>query len=177
MAKTKWTLDPAHSELTFKVKHMMIANVTGKFDAFSVIAETENDDFTKADITFSADTTSVNTGNADRDGHLKSPDFFDAENHRNITFVVKSLESKGGEDFIVTGDLSIRGISKTVKFDVEYGGIMKDPWGNEKAGFTVSGKINRKDFGLEWNTVLESGGVLVGDEVKVSAEIQLSKAS
>ena len=173
MSKTNWVLEPTHSEIGFKVKHMMITNVSGSFGAFSASAKTEGDDFSTAEIEFTADVASVNTGNDQRDGHLKSGDFFDAENHPQIKFVSNKVEKKGDADYIVHGDLTIRGISKPVAFNAELGGIGKDPWGNEKAGFSINGKINRNDFGLSWNAALEAGGVLVSEEVKFHSELQL----
>jgi polyisoprenoid-binding protein YceI len=173
---TRWNLDTAHSEVTFKVKHMMITNVSGSLENFSVNVESEGDDFTKSKISFTADIKSINTGNPERDNHLKSADFFNAEENPQIKFESQRLEKKGGNEFILSGNLTIAETTKPVKFDVEYGGIGKDPWGNEKAGFSVTGKITRSDFGLNWNAALETGGVLVGDEVKVFAEIQLVKA-
>jgi polyisoprenoid-binding protein YceI len=171
--KTTWSLDPAHSEITFKVKHMMITNVSGSLQNFSLNVETEGEDFTKSKIYFSAAINSINTGNADRDKHLKSADFFNAELNPKIEFTSQNLERKDENEFVLSGDLTIAGTTRPVKFDVEFGGLGKDPWGNRKAGFTVTGKIKRTDFGLNWNAALETGGVLVGDEVKVTGEIQL----
>lgn len=176
MSKTKWNLDPSHSEVTFKVKHMMITNVSGSFKEFSVDATTDGEDFTKPDISFTAKTASVDTASEQRDGHLKSGDFFDAEKFPEITFKATSYEKKSDNDYLLKGDLTIKDVTKNISLDVEYGGIQKDPWGNLKAGFTISGKINRKDFGLTWNAALETGGVMVSEEVKVNCEIQLIKA-
>lgn len=175
MTKTKWILDPSHSEVGFKVKHMMITNVSGTFGKFDVKVETEGDDFTTAKIEFTADVNSITTGYTDRDNHLKSADFFDAANYTQLTFVSTKLEKKDDENYILYGDLAIRGTTRPVKLDVELGGIGKDPWGKEKAGFTVTGKINRTDFKLNWNAALETGGVLVGEEVKLHVGLQLSK--
>ncbi len=174
-AKTKWVLDPSHSEVSFKVKHLMIANVKGLFKEFTVDVTTDGDDFTTAAIDFQMSPASVETGDAGRDGHLKSADFFDVENFKSITFKSSSLTANDDENYVLTGDLTIRGVSKTVKLDVEFGGIQKDPWGNTKAGFTLTGKINRKEFGLVWNAALESGGLLVGEEVKILCEVELAK--
>ena len=173
--KTKWTLDPAHSEIGFKVKHMMITNVSGSFGKFDAHVETAGDDFTTAKIEFTADIDSITTSNTDRDTHLKSADFFDAANHAQLKFISTKVERKDDDHYAVHGDLSIRGTSKPVKFDAEFGGVGKDPYGNEKAGFTISGKINRTDYKLNWNVALEAGGVLVSDEVRIYAEIQLIK--
>ena len=175
IVKTKWNLDPTHSEIGFKVKHMMITNVSGSFGKFDVKTETEENDFSTAIIDFTADLNSLTTGNADRDNHLKSGDFFDAANYPELKFVSAKLEKKDDENYVLHGNLTIREITKPVKLDVVLGGIGKDPWGNEKAGFSVTGKINRTDFNLNWNAALETGGVLVGEDVKIHAEVQLIK--
>ena len=172
---TKWNLDAAHSEIGFKVKHMMITNVSGSFGKFDASVETEGDDFSTAQIDFTADLNTISTGNTDRDNHLKSADFFDTAQFSELKFVSTKLEKKDESNFVLSGDLTIRGVKRPVKLDVDFGGIGKDPWGNEKAGFTVTGKINRTDFSLNWNAALETGGVLVSEEVRLYAEIQLVK--
>ncbi|MFD1630172.1 YceI family protein [Pseudopedobacter beijingensis] len=169
----KWVLDSAHSEMVFKVKHMMISNVKGQFNNFSI--DVDGDDIRNASVKVDITADSINTNSADRDNHLKSADFFDVEQYPEITFVSKSIVKEDEEDFVLVGDLTIKGITKEIKVDVEFGGIGKDPWGNEKAGYTVAGKINRKDWGLNWNAALETGGVLVSDEVKFSADLQFMK--
>lgn len=174
MATTKWAVDPAHSEIGFKVKHMMFTNVSGSFTNFDATATTEGDDFENAMFEFSGDIDSVSTGNADRDGHLKSADFFDAENNPKLTFKSTAF-TKSGSDYKLEGDLTLRGVTKPVTLDAEFGGIAKDPWGNTKAGFSITGKVNRKDWGLTWNSALETGGVLVGEEVKLAIELQFIK--
>ena len=174
MQKTKWKLDPEHSEITFKVKHMMITNVTGILSDYTVDAIADDEDFTNAEITFKGKATSITTGSDQRDKHLRSADFFDVEKNPDITFVSTSFENKNGE-FLLTGDLTIKDVTKKVTLNVRFNGMMKDPWGNIKAGFEVQGKINRKDFGLTWNTALETGGFLVGEEVKIACEIQMKK--
>jgi polyisoprenoid-binding protein YceI len=175
MTLTKWSLDPMHSEIIFKVKHLMISTVTGNFNQFNLTVETQNDDFNKAaKIEFTADIDSINTNNEQRDNHLKSADFFNVEKNPQIHFSGKQYELKGGEGKL-TGDLTIAGISKSVTLDVDFGGVIVDPYGQTKAGFTVTGKINRKDFGITYNAVLETGGVMLSDEIKLSAEIQLVK--
>ena len=171
MATTKWTIDPTHSEVGFKVKHMMFTNVSGQFDTYDATITTEDFDFATAAIEFSANIDSINTGNSDRDNHLKSADFFDAEKNPKLTFVSSSLVKKG-DDHELTGELTINGITKTVKLDTEVSGLLKDPWGNTKVGLNATGKINRTDFGLTWNSVLETGGVLVSEEVKLNIELQ-----
>lgn len=174
-AKTTWVIDPSHSEIAFKVKHLMISNVKGQFGEFSGQLLTDGDDFTTSAISFQINPASINTGSADRDAHLKSPDFFDVENFKEITFTSGKLAKAGKDEFVLTGDLTIRGVSQPVKLDVEFGGLMSDPWGNVKAGFTLDGKINRKDFGLTWNAALEAGGVLVGEEIRLNLDVQLLK--
>lgn len=172
MSVTKWALDPTHSELLFKVKHLMITNVTGSFANVNAEVSTEGNDFSTANISFSAKVDSISTNNEQRDGHLKSADFFDAEQFPDITFDGTSIDLANET---LTGQLTIKDIRKNVKLTAEFGGINQDPWGNTKAGFTISGKINRTDFGLTWNAALETGGVLVSEEVRISAEIQLIK--
>ena len=172
-AKTTWVIDPSHSEIAFKVKHLMISNVKGQFSEFSGQLVTDGDDFTTSDISFQMNPASISTGAADRDAHLKSPDFFDVENYKEINFTSGKLSKSGSDEFSLTGDLTIKGVSQPVKLDVEFGGLMKDPWGNVKAGFTLEGKINRKDFALTWNAALEAGGVLVGDEIHLNLDVQL----
>lgn len=166
---TTWKLDPTHSELTFKVKHMMISYVKGEFTNFDAEITTEDDTFSKAKVSASIKTDSVFTNNTDRDTHLKSADFFNAEKYPAITFEAESLIGD------VTGNLTINGITKPVTLDVDFGGIGQDPWGNTKAGFSFEGKIKRSDFGLNWNAALEAGGVLVSDEVKIAGELQFVK--
>ena len=172
MAANKWVLDPSHSELQFKVKHLMITNVTGQFNVISATIETETADFSDVKIEFTADAASINTGSEQRDGHLRSPEFFDTEKFPAITFVSDHYNAATGK---VEGQLTIRNITKPVTLDVEFSGTNKDPWGNEKAGFSISGKINRTDWELNWNSALETGGVLVSEEVKIAAEVQFVK--
>ncbi|MGK4567941.1 YceI family protein [Flavobacterium sp. 3HN19-14] len=175
MSTTKWSVDPTHSEIGFKVKHMMFTNVSGSFQNFEATVMTEDENFENADVTFSGDVSSVNTGNADRDKHLQSPDFFDAEQFPKITFQSTSFKKESDDEYILIGDLSLHGVSKPVTLNVEFGGTAKDPWGNLKAGMSITGKINRKDWGLSWNAGLEAGGVLVGEEVKFNIELQFVK--
>ena len=166
---TKWNLDTAHSEITFKVRHMMISNVKGAFNTFTAEVEAEDDTFKNAKVSATIQTDSIDTNNADRDTHLKSADFFNVEQNPTITFESDSLADD------VTGHLTINGVTKPVQLEVEFGGINQDPWGNTKAGFTFEGKIKRSDFGLNWNAALETGGVLVRDEVKIAGELQFVK--
>jgi polyisoprenoid-binding protein YceI len=173
--KTKWVLDLSHSELNFKVKHLMISNVKGAFRKFE--AEVEGEDFTFSPVNVTIDASSIFTNDEARDGHLRSKDFFDVDNHKEITFKSTSFKKVDDENYKLTGQLNIKGISNSVELDVEFGGTNKDPWGNEKAAFSLYGKINRKDWGLNWNAALETGGVLVSDEVRISGDIQLVKKS
>lgn len=176
--KIKWGIDPAHSEISFKVKHLMITNVKGLFKDFGADIYTTGTDLMTSDINFWMNPSSIDTSDVKRDEHLKSADFFDAENFKQISFTGNSFEKADTDgNYTLYGDLDIRGIKKQVKLDVEVGGVMKDPWGNEKAGFSINGKINRKDWGLNWNAALEAGGVLVSDEVRLSCEIQLARQS
>ena len=171
----KWNIDPTHSEVQFKVKHLMITTVTGYFKKFNLEVETGSEDFTTAKkIEFTADIDSIDTNNEQRDTHLKSADFFHAEEHGQLRFVGTKYEANG-EEAKLHGDLTIRGITRPVTVNVEFGGIVVDPYGQTKAGFTVSGKISRKDFGLTWNAVTEAGSVVVSDEIKIHAEVQLVK--
>lgn len=152
----------------------MFTNVSGTFAAYDATITTEDDNFENANFEFSANIDSISTNNLDRDNHLKSGDFFDADNFPKLTFKASSF-TKDGDDYEITGDLSIKEVTKSVKFPVEFSGLMKDPWGNTKAGLNIYGKINRKDWGLNWNSALETGGVLVGEEVKLNIELQLIK--
>lgn len=170
---SKWVLDPSHSELTFKVKHLMISNVKGEFRKFSAIIEGE--DIFKSVVKATVEAGSIFTNEENRDNHLKSADFFDVENHKEMQFESSSFKKVDDENYKLTGTLTIKGISKVIELNVEFGGVNKDPWGNEKAGFSFSGKINRKDWGLNWNAALETGGVLVSDEVKINGEAQFVK--
>jgi len=172
---TTWKLDPMHSEVQFKVKHLMITTVTGHFRTFNLEVETETEDFNTAKrIEFSADINSIDTNNGQRDAHLKSADFFNAEEHAQLRFVGNKYEATG-DDAKLHGDLTIRGVTKPLTVDVEFGGTVVDPYGQTKAGFTIDGKISRKEFGLTWNAVTEAGAVVVGDDIKIHAEIQLVK--
>jgi polyisoprenoid-binding protein YceI len=173
--KTTWVSDPTHSELLFKVKHLMISNVKGEFKTFEVKAESEGDDFTNANVMVKIDVNSIFTNQIDRDNHLRSADFFDAEQYSELTFESTEMIKLDDENYQLKGMLTIKDVSKEVVLDVEFGGFVKDFYGNEKAGFSVSGKFNRTDFGLNWNAALETGGVLVSEEVRLNAEIQMVK--
>ena len=173
--KVKWTLDASHTQLQFRVRHMMLTNVTGDFKKFEVDVETQGDDFSTAKISATLDTGSVTTGNEQRDTHLKSDDFFNAEKYPEIKFTGTSLTHVGDDHWILQGDITIRDVTKPVSFEVLYMGMIDDPWGNRKVGFEVNGKIKRKDFGLKWDVVTEAGGVVAGDEVRIHCNAQFIK--
>lgn len=171
----KWVVDPVHSEIQFKVKHLMITTVTGYFRKYDLQVETGNEDFTTAtSIVFTADIDSIDTNNAQRDTHLKSADFFAGEQYKQLRFVGNQFE-KSGDEYKLTGDLSIRGVTKTITLTVEFAGIVVDPYGQTKAGFTVDGKLSRKEYGVQWNAVTEAGQIVASDEIKIHCEVQLVK--
>lgn len=167
--------DPMHSEVTFKVKHLMITNVSGSFSTFDASMTAEKDDFSDATVTFEADINSISTGNEQRDAHLKSDDFFNAERYPKLSFVSTGITKKTGEDYVLTGNLTIRDITKPVTLDATYGGTMTDFYGQTKAGFEINGKINRKEYGLMWSAVTEAGGIVVSDDVKLHIQVQMVK--
>lgn len=174
MATKNWVIDPSHSEIQFKIKHLMITNVTGSFNIFQVSVQTEEEDFMKAKVSFTADVGSISTGNEQRDGHLKSAEFFDAATYPQVKFAATKYENVDNDgSYELYGDLTIRDITKNIKLDVEFGGVVKDGYGNTKAGFSINGKINRKDFGLTWSAITEAGGIVVSDDVKITCEVQL----
>ena len=173
MSTAKWTIDPTHSEVSFKVKHLVISTVTGYFKKFKGSAESNSDDFDGAKVNFSAEIDSIDTNQSDRDNHLKSADFFDAANHPKLSF--EGTVQKNGGDYKLVGDLTMRGTTKTVELDVDFGGVAGDPYGQTKAGFEIEGKVNRKDFGLTWSAVTEAGNVVVSDQVRLLLSVQLVK--
>ncbi|HLT73146.1 MAG TPA: YceI family protein [Cyclobacteriaceae bacterium] len=172
---TRWAVDPTHSELAFSVRHMMMTRVKGEFTNFNIAVA--GGEIVQSPVKVHIEAASIDTNNEGRDDHLKSADFFDVENYPEITFEGNSWRRKAHGEYELIGTLTIKGISKPVELDVAFGGIHMDPWGNEKAGFSIEGKINRQDWGLTWNAALETGGVLVSDEVKISGEIQFIKQS
>ena len=175
--ETKWSIDPSHSEISFKVRHLMIAHVKGSFKSFDASIYTEGTDFTTADIDLWIDAASIVTGDTTRDDHLKGPDFFDVANHKQLNFTSSTIgkpDKDGNHE--LWGELTIKGITKNVKLMVQFGGLVKDPWANEKAGFTLTGTINRTDWGLIWNSTLEAGGIMVSEEVTISCEVELMNA-
>jgi polyisoprenoid-binding protein YceI len=175
MANIKWVLDQTHSEVGFKVKHLMISSVTGAFTEFNGTVVTEGEDFTTGEVSFSANIDSISTNNEQRDAHLKNGDFFDVDNHPQLTFKSTKFVKEDDENYTLDGTLSIRGISKQVRLEVEFGGTTIDPWGGIRAGFSLRGKVNRSDFGISFGMVSETGGVLLGEEVKLSADLQFVK--
>lgn len=169
----KWKIDPAHSEIQFKVKHLMITTVTGYFKTFDCTVETETDDFNSTtNVIFTADVSSIDTNNEQRDTHLKSEEFFDMDKYGQVLFTGTRFETLQSEATL-QGNLTIRGVTKPITLNVDLGGTVVDPYGQRKAGFTITGKISRKEYGLTWNAVTEAGSVVVGDEIKINAEIQL----
>ncbi len=173
---TKWTVDQSHSSVGFEVKHMMVSKVKGQFESYTAEVEaTDLTDLTSASISFSIDVASINTRSEDRDNHLRSADFFDVENNPTITFTSTSI-TKDGDDYSVTGNLTIKDVTKPVTFSVEYNGKGTNPWGVEVYGFEAEAKINREEFGLTWNAALETGGVLVGKDIKIKVELEVNPA-
>lgn len=170
MATTKWVLDPMHSEVHFKVKHLVISTVTGSFKTFEGTATTEGDSFEGAQVEFSLDVNSIDTNQEMRDGHLKGAEFFDTEKYPKISF--KSTSYSGDK---LTGDLTIKDVTKPVTLDAEFGGLATDFYGNVKAGFEVTGKINRKEFGLVWDGITEAGAIVLGEDIKLIINVQLAK--
>ena len=175
MATQTWAMDPMHSEVQFKVKHLVISTVSGFFKSFEGKIETEDDDFTDAAISFSMDIDSIDTNQGQRDEHLKSPEFFNAAEYPKISFKSTSFEKTGDDQYTLEGNLTIKDVTKPVKLDVEYGGSAVDFYGNTKAGFEITGKINRKDFGLTWDGVTEAGAIVIGSDIKLSINAQFAK--
>ena len=175
MTKTKWLLDPIHSELQFKIKHLMISNVSGAFKNFSAEVETEDEDFSTAKINLTAQMDSISTNNEQRDAHLRNSDFFEVEKYPELKFKSTKVEEVDSDTFMLHGELTMKGVTKPVKLDVEFNGATKDPWGGERAGFVITGKINRADWGINFNSVLETGGVMLSEEVRINSEIELVK--
>lgn len=175
---TTWKFDPTHTEIQFKARHLMITNVTGSFGTYDATIETEGNDFSTAKVAFTADIASIDTNNEQRDAHLKSDDFFNAEKFPQLKFTSTKIEKKGSSDaYVLTGDFTIRDVTKPVSLDVDFGGVVTDPWGNVKAGLELSGKVNRKEFGLNWNAVMEAGGMVVSEDIKIQCQVELVKAA
>lgn len=176
MTNTTWNLDASHSDVNFRVRHLVISTVSGKFKTFSSVAKTSDDDFSTAEITFEVETASIDTGMEQRDQHLQSDDFFNSEAFPTLIFKSSAVRKLDDEKYEIDGQLTIRDITKPFTLEAEFGGIAKDPYGQIKAGFDVTGKISRKEFGLTWNALTEAGGAVVSDEVKFQANVQYVKA-
>jgi polyisoprenoid-binding protein YceI len=174
-AQTNWSADPYHSNIGFSISHLTISEVSGSFDTYTIDVSTVDDDFTKSRITFTGDVNSINTGVEKRDTHLKSEEFFDAENYPYMTFVSKSLEKVHGNNYKLLGDFTIKDITKKIEFDVVYNGTVKDSQGEIRAGFKITGEFNRLDFGIMWNNFLETGGLIVGKTVYLDMDLELVK--
>ena len=170
-----YKIDPSHSEITFKVKHLVISTVTGHFSTFDGSLTADKPDFSDAVVDFEADVDSISTKSEQRDTHLKSDDFFSADKFPKITFKSTSVEKTDGNDFVLNGDLTIRDVTKSIALNVEHGGNVVDPWGNTREGFELTGKINRKDFGLTWNGITDAGSVMVSEEVKFLINVEMIK--
>lgn len=176
-AQTKWSFDKSHSKVGFSVSHLVITDVDGQFHDYTGTITTDGENFENANIEFTIDVGSIDTDNTDRDSHLKSEDFFAADQYPQITFVGKSMEKAGDNKYKLTGDFTMRGVTKEVTLDVTHNGTVKDPWGNTKAGFTIEGSLDRFDYGLKWSNTLETGGLVVGKEVELEIDVQLKKES
>ncbi len=172
MNTTKWTIDPTHSEIQFKIRHLMISNVTGQFTKFQGTVETNGQDFSTAKARFTADVDSISTNNPQRDAHLQNSDFFDGDNHPQLVFVSDKLVKQEDENYEIHGNLTMRGVTKKIILQGDFGGITQDPWGNTRVGFTVNGKLNRMDYGVSFGMLTETGGIALGEEVKISADLQ-----
>jgi polyisoprenoid-binding protein YceI len=175
MALQKFEFDLSHSNLTFTARHLMFTKVRGQFDVWGGSLELDLDDLTKSKVSAEIDAKSIDTREEKRDAHLRSADFFDVEKHPKLTFTSKRIEKKG-EHYLLTGDLTIRGTTREITLDTEFHGSQTDPWGGSRVGFTATGKVQRTDYGLNWNVALEAGGVLVGETVEITLEIQAKKA-
>ncbi len=173
--KTKWTFDKVHSKIQFDIAHMVIAEVNGQFHDYEGTILADKEDFSDAKIKFSIDVKSIDTDNAKRDEHLRSEDFFDAAKYPKITFASKSIKKAGENQYQLTGDLTMHSVTKTITLDVKYGGTVTDPYGNIKAGFKITGTIDRTDFGVKYNSVMESGGLMFGEEVIITCKVELMK--
>ncbi len=172
---TEWKIDHSHSNVTFEITHMMIATVTGKFENFEGTIKSDKADFTDVTADFSIETASVNTNNQKRDDHLRNEDFFDVEKNPHISFKSKSFKQKSGNNYVMLGDLTMNNVTREVELDVRFNGTIDDPWGNTRAGFRVSGALDRRDYGLNYNSALEAGGVLIGNTVDLRVNLELIK--
>jgi len=175
MAKSTWVIDTSHSSLDFSIRHLMVSNVKGTFHNFSAKVVADPEDLTTAEIEFAIDLESVDTRNKDRDAHLRTADFFDIENFPQLLFKANQIVRTKGNDYEVTGDVTLHGVTRSETFSATFEGIEKDPWGNIKTGFSAKGVLNRSDYGLTYNAVLETGGIMVGDQVKISIELEAAQ--
>jgi len=175
MTTTKWILDPMHSELGFKIKHLMITNVSGLFKNFQAEAKTEGEDFSSAKINVTVDMASITTNNEQRDAHLRGSDFFEIDKHPELKFTSTKIEDADSSSFTLYGELTMKGVTNPIKLNVEFSGVTKDPWGGERAGFAITGKIKRSDWGVSFNSLLETGNLALGEEIKINAEVQMVK--
>ena len=172
-----WTIDAAHSGINFSVRHMVVSKVRGRFAKYTGSVQLDESDLTRSVVEAEIDVSSIDTGTPDRDAHLRSADFFDVEKYPTLRYRSQRIEKLAGDRYRVIGELTIRDVTREVPLEVEYGGRAKDPWGNQRAGFVARGSIERKDFGLAWNQVLEAGGVLVGDRVDIDLELEVVQAA
>jgi polyisoprenoid-binding protein YceI len=177
MTTNDWNIDAVHSGINFSIRHMVVSKVRGRFAKYAGTINIDDGDLTRSVIDATIDASSIDTGTAQRDAHLRSADFFDAERFPELKFRSKRIERTADDRYRVIGDLTIRDVTREVSLDVEYGGQAKDPWGNQRVGFVAKASVDRNDFGLKWNQVLEAGGVLVGDRVDVELEVQAVKAA
>ena len=176
-AQVKWSFDKAHSNVSFNVEHLVISEVTGNFGAFDGTVQSTSDDFGGSKVEFTVDVSSVNTDNGKRDNHLKSDDFFNAKEYPQIKFSNGTLEHVSGKEYKLKGDLTIRDVTKPVELEVKHGGTIKDPYGNTKAGFKITGMINRFDYNMKFNAAMEAGGLVVGEDVEIVCNVELKKES
>ncbi|RLD61329.1 MAG: polyisoprenoid-binding protein [Bacteroidetes bacterium] len=170
-----WAIDMAHSSVSFSISHMVISEVDGRFDKFEGKVTNSKDDFSNAKIQLTIDVSSINTGDESRDKHLKNKDFFDVEKFPEMTFLSSSMKKTTGNNYKLVGNLTMHGVTKKVTLDTKYGGTIKDPWGNTKAGFKITGTLNRTDFGLKYNSVMEAGGLMIGEEIEITCKVELIK--
>lgn len=175
LVKSNWQVDKVHSKIGFAARHMVISEVEGQFRDFDIKVDA-GEDFSDSEIEVTIKADSIDTGSTDRDNHLKSADFFDAANHPELRFVSSSIERLNNEEYKLKGDLTIRGISRPIDLDVTFGGKIKDPWGNDRVGFQIEGKLNRFDYELKWNNLMETGGAVVGKNIKLICHVELIKA-
>jgi len=177
MTTNNWNIDTVHSGINFSVRHMVVSKVRGRFGKFSGELAIDDDDLTRSSVNVAIEAASVDTGNAQRDGHLRSADFFDVEAFPELRFRSTRIEKRGDDRYAVVGQLTIRDVTRDVSLDVEFGGRARDPWGNERVGFVATASVDRKEFGLRWNQALETGGVLVGDRIDIELELQGVRAA